>query len=60
MHRLAATCLVLLVLGRSALAEDDRAFRMGFTPFPYDITPEAVADTRTFLRENADIIAFHM
>ena len=60
MTRLAASCLLLLALGQAAHAEDTRAFRMGFTPFPYDITAEAVADTREFLRENADIIAFHM
>ena len=60
MTRLAAACLVLLAFGRASHAEESRPFRMGFTPFPYDITPEAVADTRTFLRENADIIAFHM
>ena len=62
MRRLAATCLaiLLLVTGRSVSAEGARSFRMGFTPFPYDITTEAVEDTRAFLRENADIIAFHM
>ncbi len=60
MTRLAAACLVLLAFGHASHAEGSRPFRMGFTPFPYDITPEAVADTRTFLRENADIIAFHM
>ena len=60
MTRLAASCLLLLALGQTVHAEDARAFRMGFTPFPYDITPEAVTDTREFLRGNADIIAFHM
>jgi hypothetical protein len=33
---------------------------MGFTPFPYDITVEAVAETRKFLHANSDIIAQHI
>jgi hypothetical protein len=60
MKRLAAVSLLLLTFGQIGFAQDTRTFRMGFTPFPYDITPEAVTETRTFLRENADIIAFHM
>jgi hypothetical protein len=37
-----------------------RPFRMGFTAFPYDITAEAVEQTRQFVRENADLIAHHI
>jgi uncharacterized protein (TIGR03067 family) len=37
-----------------------RAFRMGFTGFVHDITPEAVAASRAFVRENADILAHHI
>ncbi|MBN1124213.1 MAG: hypothetical protein JXA82_04335 [Sedimentisphaerales bacterium] len=37
-----------------------RYFRMGFTGFPYDITLEAVLETRKFSRENADILAHHI
>lgn len=37
-----------------------RSFRMGFTGFPYDITPEAVAASRKFVRENGDILAHHI
>ena len=37
-----------------------RPFRMGFTAFPYDITAEAVEQTRRFVRENADLIAHHI
>ncbi|HEY3285346.1 MAG TPA: hypothetical protein VGN26_23990 [Armatimonadota bacterium] len=33
---------------------------MGFTPFPYDATPAAEADLKTFLRTNSDIIAQHI
>ena len=37
-----------------------RIFRMGFTGFVYDTTPEAVATSRKFVRENGDIIAHHI
>ncbi len=37
-----------------------RPFRMGFTGFVYDYTPEAVAASRTFVRENGDILAHHI
>jgi hypothetical protein len=33
---------------------------MGFTPFPYDMTEEAVKDTYRFIAGNADIVAHHM
>lgn len=36
-----------------------RHFRMGFTPFPYDISLQALADTRSMLRENGDLVAAH-
>jgi uncharacterized protein (TIGR03067 family) len=37
-----------------------RSFRMGFTGFVYDTTPEAVAASRKFVQENGDIIAHHI
>jgi hypothetical protein len=37
-----------------------RSFRMGFTGFAYDTTPEAVAASRKFVRDNGDIIAHHI
>jgi hypothetical protein len=37
-----------------------RTFRMGFTGFVHDTTPEAVTDSRKFVRENGDIIAHHI
>jgi Glycosyl hydrolase family 53 len=37
-----------------------RTFRMGFTPFAPDDTPEAVAQVTQFMRANADIVAEHM
>lgn len=37
-----------------------RRFRMGFTGFVYDITPEAVSASRKFVRDNGDILAHHI
>lgn len=37
-----------------------RPFRMGFTGFVYDQTPEAIAATRAFTREHGDIIAHQL
>lgn len=45
---------------RLAAPGGKRAFRMGFTPFPYDTTLEALVDGKRFLSQNADIIAQHM
>ena len=36
-----------------------RSFYMGFTPFPWDATAEAVNATNEFVAENGDIIAHH-
>jgi len=44
----------------SPLVGQSRPFRMGFTAFPYDITVEAVEETRRFVRDNADLIAHHI
>ena len=38
----------------------ERTFRMGFTGFVHDITPEAVSASRKFVRENGDILAHHI
>lgn len=37
-----------------------RGFRMGFTGFVHDITPDAVTASRKFVRENGDILAHHV
>ena len=37
-----------------------RAFRMGFTPFPYDTTLEAINVVKGFLHRNADVISIHL
>jgi len=60
-------CVLLALAGRSAPGDASgsrelpatRGFRMGFTPFPYDISLEAVGWVEDFIHENADIIAIH-
>lgn len=37
-----------------------RSFYMGFTGFVFDYTPQAVAATHKFVRENGDILAHHI
>ncbi len=44
----------------SIYADETRPFRMGFTPFPYDMTLEAITDGKKFFAGNADIMAQHM
>lgn len=41
-------------------SSESRAFRMGFTAFPFDVTASAVDETREFVRTNADLIAHHI
>jgi hypothetical protein len=60
-------CLVLNILPLTVLissCDDDnppssRSFRMGFTPFPYDISLEAVEETYSNITTNGDIINHH-
>jgi hypothetical protein len=44
----------------AAAGPTSRPFRMGFTGFVHDTTPEAVAASRRFVRENGDILAHHI
>jgi hypothetical protein len=39
---------------------EKRCFYMGFTPWPYGATPEAVEDTYDRINANGDIIAHHL
>jgi len=66
-----AVAVLLLLLGPATgsglLAQNavtgagqSRCFRMGFTGFPYDVSIEAVEQTRRFVRDNADLIAHHI
>jgi hypothetical protein len=52
-----ATGLSLLLLAAGAACARPL---FGFTPFPYDATPQAVARTQEILREGATIHAIHM
>ena len=60
-----SSVLALLLLSRLASAAvadepEPRRYRMGFTPFPYDATLEAVVGTWQFVKTHGDIIAFHI
>jgi hypothetical protein len=64
---LTVVVMLMLLLGAvdgsqpsAAAGECSRPFRMGFTAFPHDFTPQAVEETRTFVRANADLIAHHI
>lgn len=46
-------------LPKTPVAVKDRPFYMGFTPFPPDITPEAVERTYKGIAANSDIICHH-
>lgn len=37
-----------------------RSFQMGFTPWPYDATLDAVNTTYTLIQQNGDIVAHHL
>jgi len=54
--------LLPLLLAAPSPAQDSatRSFRMGFTPFVHDATPQATREMRAFLAENADILAVHL
>jgi hypothetical protein len=51
---------LLIVTPGHAQEIPTRSFRLGFTPFAHDITPQAVQQMREFLAENADILAVHL
>ena len=37
-----------------------RSFFMGFTPFPWDMTIDAIMDTAKFIVENGDMVSHHL
>ena len=62
--------LVSLLLGAAAMLSmagvteppampESRSFRMGFTPHPYDYTPEAVQKTYEHINRHSDIVCHH-
>ena len=56
---LTAALVCVVCAAQAQDAAEQRRFLMGFTPFPYDMTLEAVAGVEEFLRANGDIIAIH-
>lgn len=68
----AALILGIVVLGHVSFTQPEsravprrpdvsvsRSFLMGFTPFPYDLSVEAVQDTYAFTAANSDLVCFH-
>ena len=47
-------------IGVAQEPKGDRAYFMGFTPFPWDMTVDAIMDTAKFIMENGDIISQHL
>jgi hypothetical protein len=64
MGRIVGIALLFTSVGGPVVADEKpagkRTFRMGFTGFVHDITPEAVAAARKFVRENGDLLAHHI
>jgi hypothetical protein len=58
--RLFAAALFIVPLTAQTKLPLERPFYMGFTPWPSDITPEAVQEMYEFLGRNSDIIAEHV
>lgn len=46
--------------GEADSASTTRPFAMGFTPFPWDFSEEAVKAGYRFIRDNGDLIAHHL
>lgn len=58
-HRItgiAMCALCLLSIGGIGCAAETRPYRMGFTPWPYAATIEAVNDSNKFVNANGDIV----
>ena len=51
--------IFLFVADSVEAAAKERAFRMGFTAFPHDMTLEGVTAAKNFVRDNADILSVH-
>ena len=62
-HTIAKIAALVVVVVLSSCSQEDesktRPFRMGFTPFPYDLSIDAVEYTYEKLQSEADIINHH-
>ena len=54
---LAIALLALVSIAAGGQERKARPFSMGVTPFPYDMTPEAVEATQLWILDNTDIVA---
>lgn len=54
------TVLIVSLLLIPAFAAEDRWFRLGFTPFNYDITDEAQQEVYSLINPRQDVIAHHL
>lgn len=54
-------CLALLALNSYGQDRENAAYAgdIGFTPWPYDLTEQAVNETYSFINENASMISHH-
>ncbi len=59
MKKLIAILLLLIVSTVHAQDTDSRPFQLGFTPFPYEVSVEAVLDTYQHIGEDGDLIVHH-
>src|SRR3982751_2242838 len=56
----AALALALLMVGAGNQEKKARPFAMGVTPFPYELTPEAVEATQLWILDNTDLVAIKL
>jgi len=62
-HRHTRITVAIAVLAMTATLfgqEAPRGFEMGFTPWPYDATLEAVEETYRIIQEHGDLLAHHL
>ncbi|MBI3855632.1 MAG: hypothetical protein HY293_08065 [Planctomycetes bacterium] len=57
---IALAALALLSIAAGGQERKARPFSMGVTPFPYDMTPEAVEATQLWILDNTDIVAIKL
>jgi len=59
-NKLIVSMAIILLACSLTSAQEARNYFMGFTPFPWDMTIDAVISTRNFITENGDIVAHHL
>lgn len=56
----AAFLLLCFLISTPALAKNNQGTEIGFTPWPYDLTEEALNETYDFINKNSTIISHHL